>query len=221
MIFSLVASSAVLLVRLQPAENAQPQKKEINLSPAQLFILAEAASDAGDFPVAEQAYRALAEHPNPDLRNEARFCWALMLANREGKLREAAIELRRVLDAQPRAARVRLELARIEAMLGNPGAARRQLRAIEASSLPPDVRGTIRFYAAALEATRPYGGSIEVAIAPDTNVNRSTRADTLSTVIGNFELNQDARARSGVGAALRGAFWWRRPLPSGDWVAQD
>src|SRR6185369_6860231 len=101
----------------------------------------------------------------------------------------AAVEMRRILDEQPGAARVRLELARIDAQLGNLSAARRELRAAQAAGLPPEVERAVRFYATALQASRPFGGSIELALAPDSNINRATRADTLGTVIGNFTLN--------------------------------
>jgi tetratricopeptide (TPR) repeat protein len=186
----------------------------VQLTPAQLFTFADAARDAGDFATAEQAYRALATNPDIELRSEARFRLALMLADRQGKPREGAVELRRILDEKPAAARVRLELARLQALLGDLGAARRELRAAQAAGLPPEVERAVRFYAAALQANKPFGGSIELALAPDSNINRATRSDTLGTVIGNFALDDNARARSGLGAALRGQVWWRQGLDS-------
>ena len=74
----------------------------------------------------ETAYRALAGDPDIELRSEARFRLALMLADRMGRVRDAAVELRRILDERPDAARVRLELARMDAMLGRLGAAERE-----------------------------------------------------------------------------------------------
>lgn len=193
-----------------PAVSATPQ--QVELTSAQLFAFADAARDAGNFAVAESAYRALAGNPDPDLRTEARFRLALMLANQQQKYREAAVELRRILDEKPAAARVRLELARVQALLGDLGAARRELRAAQAAGLPPEVERAVRFYAAALQAGKPFGGSIELALAPDSNINRATRSDTLGTVIGNFLLDENARARSGIGLALRGQAWVRQGL---------
>ena len=95
----------------------------VRLSPTQLFAFADAARDAGDFTTAETAYRALAGDPDIELRSEARFRLALMLADRMGRVRDAAVELRRILDDRPDAARVRLELARMDAMLGRIGGA--------------------------------------------------------------------------------------------------
>ncbi len=147
--------------------------------------------------------------PDPALRAEARFRLGLMLADRLGRHREAAVEFRRILDDQPDAARVRLELARVLAMIGDLGGARRELRATRASALPPEVDQLVRFYANALAAQKPIGGSIEMAIAPDTNINRATRADTLGTIIGDFVLDEDAKARSGLGVTTRAQLYAR------------
>lgn len=177
-----------------PAVEAGDARKSVQLTPAQLFLFADAARDAGDFAAAESAYRALAANPDIDLRTEARFRLGLMLADRMGRPRDAAIEFRRILDEKPDAARVRLELARMDAMLGRLGAAEREFRAAQATGqLPPDVERAVRFYASALAAAKPFGGSIELALAPDSNINRATRSDTLGTVIGDFTLSDDAK----------------------------
>lgn len=192
---------------------AEAPTQALTLSPAQLFTLADKARDTGDFVTAETAYRALAENPAIELRAEAHFRLALMLADKMGKPREAAAELRRILDEMPKAAAVRLELARMHAMMGDIGAAEREIRAVEATAaLPPEVERMVRFYAAALSAQKPFGGSIELAIAPDNNINRATRSNTLGTVIGDFTLDEDAQARSGVGLSLRSQAYWRWPM---------
>lgn len=192
----------------------------VELTAAQLFGYADAARDRGDFSLAEQAYRALATGPDAQLRSEARFRLALMLADRQRKYREAAVELRRILDEQPGAARVRLELARVQALAGNLSAARKEIRAARAAGLPPEVERTVSFYAAALRARKPFGGSFEMALAPDSNVNRATRSDTLGTVIGNFTLSDDARARSGLGLSLRAQSYVRMPMGKANLLAR-
>jgi tetratricopeptide (TPR) repeat protein len=184
----------------------------VTLSPAQLFDFADAARDAGDFATAESAYRALAANPDLDIRTEARFRHALMLSDRQQRYRDAAVLLRRILDEKPDAGRVRIELARMQAQMGHLGAAERELRAAAASGLPPEVEQLVRFYAGALSAQKPVGANLEIAIAPDTNINRATRADTLDTVLGDFTLNEDAKARSGIGLALRGQGFARAGL---------
>src|SRR3546814_15777650 len=89
-------------------------------------------------------------------------------------------------------------------MLGNLTAARKELRAAEAAGLPPEVEQIVRFYSRALDARKPVGGSVKVALAPDSNINRATRSDTLGTVIGDFVLDEEARAKSCVGLDLQG-----------------
>lgn len=185
----------------------------IRLSVSELFEFADSARDAGDFATAEAAYRALASNPDIEFRSEARFRLALMLADRMGRPRDAAIELRRILDERPGAARVRLELARMNTLLGRLGAAEREFRAAQATGqLPPDVERSVRFYASALAAAKPVGGNLELALAPDSNINRATRADTLGTVIGDFTLSDDARAKSGLGLAARAQGYVRLPF---------
>lgn len=184
----------------------------VKVSAEQLFAIADQARAARDFATAETAYRALSADPVAELRIEARFRLAMMLADDLGKYREAAVLLREILDEKPDAARVRIELARMQAMLGDLRAAERELRAAQAAGLPPEVEQQIRFYAAALSARKPFGGSIAIAFAPDSNINRATRSDTLGTIIGDFTLDEDAKARSGLGLALRGQAYFRTGL---------
>lgn len=201
-------------------EPAPAQSAAVQLTPAQLFDFADKARDAEDFRTAEQAYRALSGNPDVELRTEARFRLGMMLADRLGKFREAAIEFRAILDEKPKASRVRLELARMQAMMGNIGSAEREFRAAQAGGLPPEVERMVRFYANALGAAKPFGFNVEVALAPDTNINRATKSDTLGTIIGEFTLDQDAKARSGLGLTLRGQAYARRPIPGATMVAR-
>ncbi len=192
------------------AQEATPPS--VTLTAAQLFAYADAARDRADFPTAEAAYRALASNPDPELRTEARFRLAMMLADRQRRFADAAVLLRQILDEKPKAARVRLELARVQAFMGHVNSAERELRAAQASGLPPEVERMVRFYQSALSAAKPMGFSLEVALAPDSNINRATRSDTLGTIIGDFTLDQNAKARSGVGLDLHGTAWARHGL---------
>jgi tetratricopeptide (TPR) repeat protein len=212
MIRSVWIFAVIVLAAPAAALAEEPPASAATLSAPQLFAFADAARDAGDFATAEAAYRALATNPDLQLRSEARFRLAMMLADRQKRYREAAVELRKILDEQPKAARVRLELGRMHALLGNAGAAERELRAAEAGGLPPEVERLVRFYAGALSARKRSGGSLEVAIAPDSNINRATKSATLGTVIGDFTLDDAAKAHSGVGLSLRGQGYLRLPL---------
>lgn len=185
-----------------------PPLRRVHLSAAQLFELADAALDKGDFQTAETVFRALTDDSSLPTRNEARFRLAMLLAS-QGKRKEAAVLLRQILDEEPSAQRVRLELAHVLDLMGDEAGARRALREAQAGGLPPDVARIVDRYSAALRAQKPLGASFELAIAPDSNINRATRSDTLGTVLGDFTLNQDAQARSGVGLALRGQVYGR------------
>lgn len=192
-----------------PGSPRQPSEETVTLTPAELFRFADAARDRGDYAAAEASYRALATHPGPQVRTEARFRLALMLADRLQKYREAALMLRAILDQNPDAARVRIELARMHAMLGNASEAARELRAAQAAGLPPEAEKLVRFYSAAFNNPNRAGANLQVALAPDTNINRATHSDTLGTVLGEFQLSPDAQARSGVGLAAQAQAWRR------------
>lgn len=214
--FRYFLGALLLAISMQAVASAQPANGEeaaLELTPAQLFEFASNARDAGDFKTAETAYRALAGHPDVELRSEARFRLALMLDG-QGRNRDAAVLLRQILDEKPDAARVRIELARIQASLGNLRAAERELRAAQASGLPPEVEQLVQFYASAFNSARLYGGSVEVALAPDSNINRATSSDTLGTIIGDFDLDEDAQGTSGLGLAARSQLWGRLPVSS-------
>lgn len=205
--------AALLFTAPQAAAADPPQSGTItHATAAQVFAWADAALDRGDYAAAEAAYRALTADANRDLRNEARFRLAMMLAGAPHRYGDAAVLLRRILDETPRAARVRVELARLDALMGKTAAAARELRSAAAAGLPPQVEQQVRFYAQALDARRSFGGSLALALAPDTNVNRATASPTLNTVLGDFTLSNDAQARSGIGVSGQGQVFARAPL---------
>jgi hypothetical protein len=179
-----------------------------------MFRLAELAERKADIPMAFAIYAALQGNPDADIRAEARFRQAKVLM-RQSRNREAAVLLRRVLDEKPGAVGVRLELARQLQLLGETDAAWREDRAVRTSRLPAEVARLVDRYSEALRAARPAGASFEIAIAPDSNINRATRSDTLGTVIGDFDIGEDAKARSGTGIALQGQIYRRLGLGSG------
>ena len=181
------------------------------LSAAELFDFAERAKSAGRSDEAEQALYALAKDPDIEIRTEARFRLGMMWVD-SGKARPAALLFRQILDERPNATRVRLELANILVKLGDESSARRELRAVRSGALPPEVAQMVDRFSAALRARKPFGGSLQVAVASDSNINRATRSDTLGTIIGDFVLNDDAKARSGKGLSTDGQVYARLPL---------
>jgi tetratricopeptide (TPR) repeat protein len=185
----------------------RPQRT-VQLGAAAMFRLAAAALAKGQPKTAEAIYSVMEQDPNADVRAEARYRRAQLYLG-GGRKRDAAVLLRRILDDKPDAVRVRLDLAKILAGLGEPEAALRELRAAQSSGLPPAVARLVDRYSEALRATRSTGGSFEIAIAPDSNINRATRLDNLGTVIGDFEIDEDSKAKSGTGLALRGQAYRR------------
>lgn len=183
------------------------------LGPEQMFRLAELAISRGDGETARAIYAALETNPDAEIRAEARFRHAKQLLA-EKRTQEAAVLLRRLLDERPGATAARLDLAHALQLLGDPDAALRQLRAAQASGLPPAVARLVDRYSEALRAQRPFGATFEISVAPDSNINRATRSDTLGTIFGNFDIGKDSKAKSGTGLALNGQIYRRLPLGS-------
>lgn len=199
--------AAVILAAADPA----PATEGVQLSAEQMFDLAGRWQQEGRLEEAETAYRALSTDPHVELRSEARFRLAQLIAGQK-RDREAALLLRAILDENPQAQPVRLELAALLARMGDLGAARRELRAVSAGSLPSEVRLLVERSHLALRSLKPFGGSLQLGFAGDSNVNRATNAETLGTVIGDFALSDDARETSGTGARGEAQAYVRLPL---------
>lgn len=183
----------------------------VRVTANQLFLIAQDAADRGDPATAERAYDALIADPSQEVRLEARFRLAL-LEGKRGNLTRSAMLLRQVIDHRPDASRARLELAGVLDRLGDKDGAWRQVRAIRAGELPVEVARLVDRYSEALRAQRPAGFNIEIALAPDSNINRATRSDRLGTVIGDFEIADEGKARSGTGVAISAQTYRRLPL---------
>ena len=191
-----------------PIRVSERRERKVELSASAMFKLAEAALARGQAATAEAIYSVMEQDADADVRAEARYRRArLYIAS--GRKREAATLLRRVLDDKPDAAPVRLELARVLAELGDREAALRELRAAQSTGLPPAVARLVDRYSEALRGSRPTGASFEIALAPDSNINRATRLDSLGTVIGDFDIDENSKGRSGTGLSLRGQAYRR------------
>lgn len=190
------------------------QAHTLRASAGQMLDLAEQMIRAGKTSQAEQILELLCNDASADVRNEARFSRAALLEAR-GDDRSAAVLLRRILDDKPGAAPVRLKLATMLQKMGDEDAALRELRALRTSELPPNVTRFVDRLSASLQASKPLGFQVEVALAPDTNINRATRSDTLGTIFGDFTFDEESKARSGVGATARGLAQVRHAFSDG------
>ena len=184
----------------------------VRATAAQMLRLAEQLLRRGRSNEAQTVLELLTRDPDSNMRNEARYKLADLQAS-DGKLSAAAVLLRQILDERPDAAPARLQLAAILGKMGDEDSALRQLRALRSGDLSPQVARFVDRLAASLQANKPLGFQLELALAPDTNVNRATRSDTLGTVFGDFVI--DEHVKSGVGAAVRGLVQTRLPLSDG------
>ena len=176
--------------------------------------LADDLLQHGESGQAEQILDLLSRDPDVTVRNEARFRRSKLLQSR-GSTMQAAVLMRQVLDEMPGASAVRLQLAQLLDQIGDKDGAWRQVRAVQAGGLPPAVARIVDRYSEALREARPSGASFEFAIAPDSNISRATSSDKLGTVLGDFIIDEDSKARSGVGLSLRGQAYRRFPITEG------
>jgi tetratricopeptide (TPR) repeat protein len=200
-------ASALLLAAFAAPVLAQQQGCDTGegcaagLTAPQVFGIADRYAAAKRFADAETLLKGLTNDPNADYRAEARFRLSILREAQGDK--QGAIEwLKSLLDEKPNAGRPRLELARLLAETGDESGARRELRRAGAAGLPEDVARVVDRFATALRSSRTIGGSIEVAIAPDSNINRATTQERVDTVVAPLTLSRDARATSGIGFSL-------------------
>lgn len=179
------------------------RSKTIQVDGRSLLALAQRMEDAGQTGNSEAIYRSMLSDRDKRFRNEARFRLSGMLA-RQGENKEAALLLRDLLTEQADASAARLRLAQILMAMGDESAARYELRALQADRrLPADVARMIDRWSNALIAQRPYGLDLSIALAPDSNINRATRSDTLGTIIGDFDISDDGKAKTGTGVTFQ------------------
>jgi tetratricopeptide (TPR) repeat protein len=163
-----------------------------------VFAWAQTLADAGQDDRAIDLLEALAKDRHPDFRAEARVRIARLLARRGDQI-GALVWYRQLLDEKPDAAPARIEFAALLAQTGDIDGARRALRQLDIDALPPTVAAAVNRYVQALRSRKPWGGSFEIAMAPDSNINRATSATMLDTVIAPLNLSHDARQQSGIG----------------------
>lgn len=183
---------------------------QFRLTPQQLLVEAERLVHDKNYAVAAPLIDALGAVP--ELKMQQRFL-AGYVAVETGDLDKAIGQFRAILNDDPAQTRVRLELARAYMLQGKEGAADYHFRlAQNDDELPPEIARTIRDTRSILRSQRIWHANFTVGIAPDTNINSATNAQTIDVNFGPvtlpLTLNQDARAKSGVGqtASFSGGF---------------
>ncbi len=130
--------------------------------------------------------------------------------------------------------RVRLELARglfsrghcqapptnlIKHMLGDDcWAAEQHFLRVLGAKVPPQVMMNVRRFIQICRARKRASGSLSLALAPDTNVNTSTSAQTVDIFGLPFQLDDQARAKSGIGVVGTLTAEIQKPLPHLKWI---
>jgi tetratricopeptide (TPR) repeat protein len=195
----------------QVLDKCEEQQGCIRTGPGQLFALADKLYEQGDLAGAVNILVALTHDAHLELRSEARFRLAA-LREKMGNLEGAAQALRDLLDEKSTAMPARLELARILSRMGQTKAARVQLAKALAQGLPSDVEQNVRRFSRSLQSDKRRGLSLELTSGPDSNINRATSSQYVDTIIAPFELNPDARRRSGIGFTMGGQAFSRNRL---------
>lgn len=179
----------------------QAEGCSIRMNGEQLIANAEKFIAEKDFASAMPLVDALRMAPQYEL--QYRFLKGYIAAE-TGELSAAEQAFRSILANRPDQTRVRLELARVLMMQGNESSADYHFRlAQDAEDLPEDIAQTVRSARSILRNNRRWNFNFDVGLAPDSNINSATSAETVNINYGPFQvpltLNPDARRRSGIG----------------------
>lgn len=139
--------------------------------------------------------------------NELQFLQAML--DVQARLYPSAIHrYRGILVRDPKAVRVRLELARTFLLAKDYDNAERQFRFARAGNLPAPVKQNIDQYLRLIRGARRWTHNFSIALAPDTNINVGPSATTVGLYGLPFTLSPDARPRSGVGINVAAGAEW-------------
>ncbi len=155
----------------------------------------------------------------PKFAMERRFLQGYS-AVEQGQLDQAIGLFRAILVDHPEQTRVRLELARALQMKGKYGSADHHFRlAQEDKDLPDEVVRSIRTTRGLLRDRRSFDLTVDVGLAPDSNITNGTNAESVDVNFGGFmiplTLNPAARQRSGIGQSMVVSSSYRTRLSGG------
>ncbi len=181
------------------AESVDEQPGALRLPPATALKIAERLYEAGDLDKAEPILEALQNASPADVdQTQVTFLLGMIAVQREEYA--AGVEyFRSILDARPDLVRVRLELALALFAAKNDRAAAYHFRLALAEDLPPEAAEKARAFLAAIEARKVWRVNAQAGVAPDSNVSAGPKDRTVEIFGLPFELDDDARERSGLG----------------------
>lgn len=112
----------------------------------------------------------------------------------------ASKRFRSVLATRPDMTRARLELARVLMLQGKDQAADYHYSlALDDGKLPPEIAETIYGARALIRDRERFKLNFTIGLAPDSNINAATADRTVNIFGLPFELDDDARAKTGIG----------------------
>ncbi|MBB5516676.1 hypothetical protein FHS89_002716 [Rubricella aquisinus] len=130
----------------------------------------------------------------------------------EGFRAEAIALLRQILAERPDFARVRLELAEVLAEDGQVEAARHHLSLLAQSATTMTDRQRFEQFIAAISPEAPLQLRGAITLAPSTNINSGTRAETITVFGQPFAINQSNRQTSGMGLRINASGTYTLPV---------
>ncbi|WP_185961386.1 surface lipoprotein assembly modifier [Telmatospirillum sp. J64-1] len=149
---------------------------------------------------AEEAYRLLKATEGALTSKDGRFQLGLA-ALETGRHDEAAAIFRRLLADDPGSPRLRLAMARAQAMAGEEQAAMASLRRVLIEDVPDMVRERVRLHLAEINRRRRWSAGFDFALVADDNINGATNVEEIWIHGVPFTLSKDARRRPGTGVA--------------------
>lgn len=184
------------------AQAAVPTVAETRVSPEQTGTEVGALMARRDWRGALARVQALP----PELRDAPDVQFIEAFLDRRLGRHDAAIELyQRLLDGDASLLRVRLELADTFLESGDDRSAEHSYRLALASDGAGEARSRIEQRLKSISERRRWRYSLDVAIAPDSNVNTATDARETQIFGLPFELSDEARRTSGVSFTLGGS----------------
>jgi outer membrane protein len=193
------AAFFVLLALATAAARAQDaEPPTVNLTIEQATQLATELLEQGKLDAAERLIARLRAAPEPSLQ-VLFLSGHLKLAR--GDVAGAIEEFRRILALDPTAVRVRLDLALALYRARDYTAALYHFELALSADLPPQAKANALRFARDIRQRQSYW-ELNVAVVSDSNVNYATRATDVPIGEARFQLDQNARAKSGTGLMM-------------------
>lgn len=176
-----------------------------NPAPAQTISSAPAPNPLDQARIAitqgrlEQARDLLKSAPTDADANDLDFLWGTWYSAC-GDYDHAIERYRAVLARNPSLNRVRLDLARAFFMDGDYAVAEYHFRLAEAAGLPPQVQANVDKMMDEIKRRKKWTAAASFGLAPSTNINYATTAQTVNIYGTPYQLTQDSQKTSGVGA---------------------